>query len=126
MHSKNHDRPTPFALIRVVRCLDDRAAGRSTNVADLEIAVSALADLTLPGSSCGDTRSEIIDAREGLKHVAAGGEIDDSPRVRNRTRKLASIVLGLTVDRWPANREPVSWTTPIQGGFEATYHGWLF
>jgi hypothetical protein len=118
--------PDAYSLMHAVRCLDDRAAGRAINPTDLMIAVDALTALTGPYNRHSDTRPEIIDAREGLKQIASGDEIDDSPRVRQRTRQLAVILLAVALDRWSLDREPVTWTASKHDGLGASHRGWDF
>ena len=122
----NYRNPDAYSLIHAVRCLDDRAAGRAINATDLMIAVDALTVLTGPYNQHGDTRPEIIDAREGLKQIASGDEIEDSPCVRQRTRRLAVMLLAVTLDRWAPDRAPVTWTTLKHGGLSASYRSWDF
>lgn len=118
--------PDAYSLMYAVRCLDDQAAGKPSNANHLFIAINALTSLTDPDNRDGDMRPEMIDAREGLKQIAAGENVDDSRRIRQRTRELAALLLAVTQHRWPPGRESVAWTLSNTGGLWADYRGWDF
>ncbi|BAO86389.1 hypothetical protein [Caballeronia cordobensis] len=122
----SYQRPDAYFLLRAVRCLDDRAAGRAIDVGDLMLAVDALSSLTESEDCDGYRSSDIIDAREGLKQIAAGMDIPDVPQVRRRARKLATLLLAVAIDRWSPNGVQVAWETSRDGGFAARYGRWEF